>query len=49
MHFHLVVAAGEIGAFPAVPFHLSIVEIILLLFDTLREKLGTFARNARAV
>ena len=40
MHFHLVTAAGEIGVLLAVPCHLLIKEIILLLFDALREKLG---------
>ena len=36
MQFHLVMAAGEIGVFPAAPFHLLITEIILLLAGSLR-------------
>ena len=39
MHFHSVMAAEKNGGFPAVPFHLLIIEIVLLPFDALREKL----------
>ena len=45
MHSHLVMAAGEIGVFPVVPFHLLITEIILLPFGALREKLSTYDNN----
>ena len=43
MYFHLVMAAGETGVFPAVSLHLLITEIILLPLDALREKLGTYS------
>ena len=42
MHFHLAMAAREIGVFLAVPFHLLITEIFLLLSDSLRGKLATY-------
>ena len=45
MHFHLVMAAWEIGVFPAVPFYLVIIEITILLFDALRGKLSTYDNN----
>ena len=45
LHFHLVLAARNIWAVPAVPFHLVIMEIILPLFDALTGKLGAYENN----
>ena len=45
MQFFSLTAAGEIGAFPAVPFPLLIYEIAVLLFYTLRESIRTFDNN----
>ena len=45
INFHLVMAAREIEVFLAAPFHLLIIEIVLLLFDALKETLGTYDNN----
>ena len=45
IHFHLVVTAVEIEVFLVVPFHLLIIEILLLPFDALKEKIGTYDNN----
>ena len=45
IHFQLVMTAGEIEVFLAVPFHLLIIEIIFLPFDALKEKIGTYNSN----
>ena len=37
MHFQIVLAPGGIGAFPAVPFHLLIIEIGLLPLTSLMD------------
>ena len=42
-------AAQEIGVFPRVPFLLLIIEIVVLSFDSLREKLGTYDCNTFCV
>ena len=44
MHLHLVIAVGEIRGFSAVPFHLSIIEIISLPFDSWIAKLQSLPK-----
>ena len=43
---HFVMAAGEIGGSPAVPFHLLISQMNSLHLDTLKEKLCTLDNNS---
>ena len=38
VHFYVVMATGENGVVPTAPFHLLVIEIILLSFDALRGK-----------
>ena len=45
MHFHLIMTAGEIGAFLAVPFHPFINKITVQVFDALIENLDTYSNN----
>ena len=43
--FSFSYSPGGIDVFPAVPFQLLITERILLSFDALREKLGSYDNN----